>query len=124
MLLRLEDLKVYQLAMEIGSDIWLLVEDWSTFAKDTLGKQITRSADSIALNIAEGYGRYHFKENKNFCYIARGSNMETKSAVIKAKSRNLISENDFNRLFEKLELLHKLLNAYIKSIGKVQVNDN
>ena len=65
-MIALEDLKVYQLAMEIGDDIWAFVDSWQYFAKDTLGKQITRSADSIGLNIAEGYGRFHFKENKIF----------------------------------------------------------
>lgn len=68
MVQKLEDLVAFQVAMEIGDDIWTIVNKWPFFEKDTLGKQITRSADSIALNIAEGYGRFHFKENKNFCY--------------------------------------------------------
>jgi four helix bundle protein len=38
------------------------------FTKDTIGKQICRAADLISANIAEGFGRYHFKENKNFSY--------------------------------------------------------
>ena len=122
-MIALEDLKVYQLAMEIGEDIWVLVNKWSYFEKDTLGKQITRSADSIALNIAEGYGRFHFKENKNFCYYARGSNMETKSALQKAKTRNLITDEQFVFITSKQMLLHKLMNAYIKSIGKSSEND-
>ncbi len=41
-MIALEDLKVYQLAMEIGEDIWQLVDNWPFFAKDTLGKQIAR----------------------------------------------------------------------------------
>lgn len=122
-MIALEDLKVYQLSMEIGEDVWALVSTWHFFEKDTLGKQITRSADSIALNIAEGYGRYHFKENKNFCYYARGSNMETKTALYKAKTRNLITEEQFVFINNKQILLHKLLNGYIKSIGKSDGND-
>jgi four helix bundle protein len=70
-MIALEDLKVYQLAMEIGDEIWVLLDLWLYFAKDTLGKQLTKSADTIGLNIAEGYGRFYFKENKNFCYYAR-----------------------------------------------------
>lgn len=64
----LDDLEVYTLANEIGEDVWNIVNDWNSFERDTLGKQFTRAADSISLNIAEGYGRFHFKENKNFCY--------------------------------------------------------
>ena len=120
MIIQLEDLDVYKLAMEMGEDIWQMVNEWPSFAKETLGRQITRSADSIALNVAEGYGRFHFKENKNFCYIARGSNMETKAALQKAKNRGLVSDISFNTITGKQQRFHKLLNAYIKSIGGSQ----
>jgi len=62
------DLEVYKVAMEIGNNIWEIVDKWDFFNKDTLGKQFVRAADSMALNIAEGYGRYFYKENKNFNY--------------------------------------------------------
>jgi four helix bundle protein len=65
----LEDLEVYQLAEGFSDEIWVIVSGWEYFAKDTVGKQVVRSADSIGANIAEGYGRYHFKENRNFCFF-------------------------------------------------------
>jgi four helix bundle protein len=85
--------------------------------KDTLGKQIMRSAISIALYISEGYGRFHFAENKHFCYYNWGSAYETATAIRKAKNRNLISEVEYNLLQEKLSLFLKLMNSYIKLIG-------
>ena len=54
----LDDLEVYQLAESFSDEIWFLVSEWDYFAKDTVGKQIVRSADSLGSNIAEGYGRY------------------------------------------------------------------
>jgi len=63
----LEDLEVYQLADSFSNEIWFIVHEWDYFAKDIVGKQIVKSADSIGANIAEEYGRYHYKENKNFC---------------------------------------------------------
>ena len=75
----LEKLKVYQNAMQIGEECWDLAEKWGSFARQTLGNQLVRAADSIAANIAEGYGRYSFKENKLFCYYARGSLYETRT---------------------------------------------
>lgn len=90
---KLSDLKVYQIAMEIGEFTWSEVDKWNSFAKETLGKQIVRSADSIALNISEGFGRFHYKENKNFIYFARGSYFETMTAFRKALKRNLIDLN-------------------------------
>jgi four helix bundle protein len=47
-------------------------------AKGTVGKQLVRPSDTISANIAEGFGRFHYKENKNFCYFSRGSLIETK----------------------------------------------
>ena len=63
-MLRLEDLEVYKVALEIGDLVWMIVDKWSFFEKDTLEKQFTRAADSIAFNISEGYGRFHFAEIK------------------------------------------------------------
>ena len=68
----LEELEVYQLAEDFSEEIWKVVAGWDYFAKDTVGKQMVRSADSISANIAKGYGRYHYKENRNFCYFSRG----------------------------------------------------
>jgi four helix bundle protein len=82
-----------------------------------VGKQLVRSADSIGANIAEGFGRYHYKENKNFCYFSRGSLIETKSWLNKAKTRKLISEAQHTEYLQKLETIHLKLNIYIKYIG-------
>jgi len=58
---RIEDLEVYMLAEDLSNEIWDITTQWDFFAKDTVGKQICRTADSISANIAEGYGRFHFK---------------------------------------------------------------
>jgi four helix bundle protein len=114
----LDDLEVYQLAESFSDEIWFLVSEWDYFAKDTVGKQIVRSADSIGSNIAEGYGRYHYKENRNFCYFSRGSIIETNGWLRKSKIRQLITVEQFDLLFEKLQTIHLKLNAYLKFIGK------
>ena len=84
----LENLKVYQLAMEVGELVYNTTHTWDYFNKKSLGDQYLRAADSIALNIAEGYGRFHYKDNKNFCWYARGSLFETRAANEKAYSVN------------------------------------
>ncbi|MGZ3968314.1 MAG: four helix bundle protein [Mucilaginibacter sp.] len=83
---RLEDLEIYTLSEQFANEIWFIVVKWEIFAKDTIGKQLVRSADSIGANIAEGFGRYHYKENKNFCYFSRGSLIETKGWLKKAET--------------------------------------
>ncbi len=116
---RLEDLEIYTLSETFADEIWFIVTTWDYFTKDTVGKQLTKAADSISANIAEGFGRYHYKENKNFCYFSRGSLIETKSWIKKSYTRNLITEDQYQILISKLETVHIKLNAYIKFIGKM-----
>ena len=115
--MRLEELNVYQLAMNVGEKVWVIVSKWDYLAKDTVGKQLVKSVDSIAANISEGYGRYHYKENKQFCYYSRGSLYETKTWLKKAHDRRLIVDDDFQSLQNELETIAYKLNNYIKSIG-------
>jgi four helix bundle protein len=113
-----EDLEVYKTANEIGKRVWDLVSGWNYFAKDTLGKQLVRSADSIALNICEGYGRYYYKDKKLFYYYSRGSLYETYEALKKAMERNLISEPEFESLSTIISDFTSSLNAFINSVGR------
>lgn len=120
--MKLEELNVYSNADAISDKIWEIVESWDYYRKDTIGKQLVRAADSISANIAEGYGRFFFKENRNFCYYSRGSLLETKTWLGKAYRRKLIPEDIFSSIIAELESLHKSLNAYIKYIteqGKI-----
>ena len=114
----LDDLKVYQLSVEIGERVWSLVVPWDYFAKDTVGKQLVRSADSIAANIAEGFGRYFYKENKRFCYYSRGSLQETRTWLTKASNRGFIGKEDYERLYNDLDVAFKMRNRYIQTIGR------
>ncbi len=57
---RLEEIRVYQLSMDIGERVWGIVSNWDYFAKDTVGKQWVRAMDSLAANLSEGFGRYHY----------------------------------------------------------------
>ncbi len=61
--LKLEEPDVYKVAMEIGEIVWSIVDKWDYFTKKTPETQYVSAADSIALNISEGYGRFHYKEN-------------------------------------------------------------
>ena len=114
----LDEVEVYQKAMEIGEEIWNMVDSWNYFAKDTVGKQICRSADSIAANFSEGYGRFSFNERRHYCYISRGSLLETKTWLQKALNRKLVDEALYTRMLDNLKSCHLLLNKYIRSIPK------
>lgn len=66
-----ENLEVYRLAEGIADEVWVIVSKWGNLAKDTVGKQLIRAADSIGANIAEGSGRFHYKDNCRFVRISR-----------------------------------------------------
>lgn len=120
----INDLEIYREAMRIGETVWGLVADWPFFTKDTVGRQIVRAADSIAANLSEGYGRYHFKENQKFCYYSRGSAQETQTWIEKSVRRNLIPDDTARDLYRDLDTFMKRLNAYIRSIGPVDSDTN
>ena len=119
-MIKLIELEVYKVALDIGDRVWEIVNKWDIFNKDTLGKQFVKAADSIALNIAEGYGIFFYKENKNFNYYSRGSAFESTSCLRKATKRKLISEEENLSLRSLFEKYFKLMNSYIKSIGTTQ----
>lgn len=115
--MKLEELQVYQLAIDLGESIWEIVIAWNYFEKDSIGKQLVRAADSVAANLSEGFGRFFYKENKQFCYYSRGSLFETKTWLTKAKNRKLITVDQFESFIKDIDLIGKKLNSYIKSIG-------
>ena len=76
--------------------------------------QIKRSSRSVGNNISEGYGRFHFQENIQFCRIARGSLFETLDHGIVAFDEGYISEENLNELRNIHNKTLLILNGYIK----------
>ena len=113
-----EKLRIYKLAEDLADSIWNIVLTWDHFAKDTVGKQIVRAADSIGANIAEGTGRGSFQDNKRFARIARGSLNETQHFLRRAFRRKLLTPSDVKKLKPLVDNLAPQLNSYLKSIGR------
>ena len=112
----LESLEVWKLAMQLGEIVYKIVKRWEYFDKKESGQQWTGSTDSVANNIAEGYGRYFYAENRNFCFYARGSLYESKTQCMKAYSRKLMTKEEYHDLKARYETLGKRLNNYINYI--------
>ena len=117
-----ERLQVYKLAERLADDIWVIVVKWNVFARDTVGKQLVKAADSIGANIAEGTGRGSFVDNRRFVRIARGSLNETQHWLRRAYKRQLLSSKEVG-LKPVVDELAPKLNAYLKSIGNVRVGN-
>jgi len=113
------ELEVYRLAERLADRVWRLVSRWDYFAKDTVGRQLVRAADSIGANIAEGCGRRAYKDNRRFVRIARGSLNETRHWLRRAYRRGLMTAEQVDEVKPLLDELGPRLNAYLRSIGPV-----
>ena len=111
-----ENLRVYQLAESLADEIWDSVSSWSRVARDTVGKQLIRSADSIGANIAEGSGRGSPLDNRRFVRMARGSLYETKHWLRRAYKRRLLTGSEVQSLRKIIEELTRTLNGYLRSL--------
>jgi four helix bundle protein len=114
-----ENLKVYQMSEDLADEIWDVVLGWDRFARDKVGGQIVRAADSIGANTAEGSGRGSFQDNRRFIRIARGSLKETQHFLRRAYKRKLLDEHQVNKIKPLVDNLAPMLNAYLRSIGRV-----
>jgi four helix bundle protein len=111
------ELRVYHLSEQLADTVWDCVEAWRPLAKDTVGKQLVRAADSIGANIAEGSSRGSYKDNKRFVRIARGSFHEVQHWLRRAYCRKLLVEDKIAALKTLMDDLGPMRNAYLKSIG-------
>jgi len=113
-----QKLRVYALSEEIADTLWRIVVQWTPFARETIGPQLVRAADSIGANIAEGYGRGPNNDNKRFVRVARGSLNEVIHFLRQAYRRQLMSAHEAQGLKPLIEELGPKLNSYLKSIGR------
>lgn len=109
------ELDVYRLAEEISDFIWFDFDEWDKKVQNTIGYQIIRSVDSIAANIAEGYGRYSSPDKKKFYLYSRGSFEETKAWLRKLIRRDNLSKNKGENYKRIIDELGPKLNGLIKS---------
>ena len=115
-----EKLQVYKLSEKLADQVWKIVVRWDYLAKNTVGTQIVKAADSIGANIAEGSGRGTDPELRRFLRVARGSLYETQHWLRRAYKRRLLTEKQVNDLLPVIRELTPKLNAYLRSIGSLR----
>jgi len=84
-----------------------------------LGSQIRNAAVSITANIAEGYGRFHYKESIQFYRISRGSLFELKDHLITCHDLEFITISTYKNGKTLIESALKTLNGYISYMNKL-----
>jgi four helix bundle protein len=108
-----EDLKVYQLAREFGKKVEELTKKLPPDERYRLVFQMRRAKLSTTNNIAEGYGRYHYQENIQFCRQARGSIYELIDDFIECLDCEYIDNAECNTYKNEAYQVIKVLNGYI-----------
>lgn len=109
-----EDLECYKESRLLRIEISDLVNTFGSSEKYRLVDQMLRCSRSVTNNIAEGYGRFHFKENAQFCRQSRGSLYELLDHINVATDEKLIDEIKKEEFKLKIEKCIKILNGYIK----------
>jgi four helix bundle protein len=112
----LEGLRIFRLAEKMADEIWEEVITWKPFARDTVGRELVRSADSVGANIAEGHGRFHYRDQITFDYYGRGSLKETRFWLRRGVARKILPDERFRYLIGMVDELEPQLNAYINSL--------
>ena len=118
MVTRYEDLEIYQISVEIAIEVYRLTKKFPKEETYGITDQLKRAVTSIGANIAEGFGRFYFKDKLVFFYHSRGSLFEAKHFLEISFSLEYITEEEKNNLFSKLNNLTVKLNNFINSIGK------
>jgi len=115
-----ENLHIYRLSERLADQISRIVLGWEYFAKNIVGIQIVKAADSVRANIAEGSGRGTEAELRRFLRVARGSLYETQHWLRRAYKRNLLTQKQVDELVPILRELTPKLNASLGSIGSLR----
>ena len=108
------DLDVWKKCRDIRIMIWKLCKRFPAEEKFRLANQMIRASRSSTANIAEGYGRFHFQENIQFCRQSRGSLFELIDHVLVAEECEYIDSEEKEELIEHIISAIRLLNGYIK----------
>jgi four helix bundle protein len=117
-----EDLECWRACTDFRRFIQTLIKKLPPEEKYELASQMRRASRSITNNIAEGYGRFHFKENAQFSRQSRGSLYELKDDLIIALDEQYITTSEYEEGIQKFEKCVLLLNGYINYLIKADTN--
>ena len=116
-----EDLHCWQVGRELRNEVKELIKRFPNFEKYDLASQMRRASRSVTHNIAEGYGRFHYQENIQFCRISRGSLHELLDQFITALDEEYITKDEYLSYRKLVTKCLGLLNGYINYLMKQKI---
>ncbi|TET83548.1 four helix bundle protein [candidate division TA06 bacterium] len=115
-----EDLDVYRLARRFRKKVYQLTRRLPRDEQYNLGSQMRRAAVSLTSNLAEGYGRFHFQENMQFCRQSRGSLYELIEDLNICKDESYVTDDEYESYRKDAFRVLKVLNGYIRRTKRLQ----
>lgn len=112
------DLKVWQDAHMLVLEIYKITKTFPKEEQFGLISQMRRAASSITANIAEGFGRFHYKDKIKFYIQSRGSAVELQDHIFLSQDLGYLSKELARNIFQQINLIIKELNGLINSINK------
>ena len=119
-----EELEVWKVSRQLRINISKLVKQFPPEEKYRLLDQMIRSSRSVSANIAEGFGRFHYQENIQFCRHSRGSLTELLDHLYCGLDESYLDSNQFEKTKEEILHVLKLLNGYILYLKKAKMEFN
>jgi len=113
-----EDLEVWQSCRELRKRLTKLAKNLPVEEKFRLADQIIRAARSVTNNLAEGYGRFHYQENIQFCRQSRRSLYELIDHLIICLDDEYIDNEEFSNYRDDCIRGIQLVNGYIRYLSK------
>jgi four helix bundle protein len=111
-----EKLNVWQMAINLASDIHIISKSFPKDEMFSLTSQLRRATDSISLNIAEGATDNSKPEFKRFLTMSSRSCAEVISCLYHARNRKYIDDEKFLEFYSKTEIIYKMINKLKNSI--------
>ena len=115
-----KDLDTWKLARSLRNLIYVLLKKLPVEERFALNGQLRRAVQSIGANVAEGFGRYSYQENIQFCRQARGSAYEVRDHLVTAADAKFISEAEYAEADSLAQRVIQVLNGYIRATTKRQ----
>jgi four helix bundle protein len=116
------ELRTWQAARKLRQEIYRLTKSFPEEERFGLAAQMRRAAVSVTANLAEGYGRFSYQENMQFCRQSRGSVYELRDHLTTALDAGYLSRERFRQLDQIALDVIRLLNGYIRSTKKLKEN--
>jgi four helix bundle protein len=115
-----ENLKVYRDSLTGVEEAHRCLDNLARHCPKSTKDQLARASLSIPLNIAEGNGRWHKAEKKQFYWVARGSVFECVAIVQVMARMGLLRDDTVTQYYDQLSELSKMLTALIRSVDALK----